>query len=185
VPYTLIDVFTMPASGGVPKRVTCHPDPDRVVGWTPDGKRILFRSTRLSYSRFNQLYTVSTEGGLPEVLPLPMATFGAYSPDGKHMVYAPVDGGQFARLAPFSPPPWEASNPPSPFRVSDCVPVRGSKLILKPAAATACFSSFSSIRLHVADTDEEHVVRPVASEAGSDPRAFLPLDPIFAALHWR
>jgi len=91
-----IDVFTMPASGGVPKRITYHPDPDRVVGWTPDGKRILFRSTRLSYSRFSQLYTVSTEGGLPEVLPLPMATFGAYSSDGKHMVYAPVDGGQFA-----------------------------------------------------------------------------------------
>src|SRR5580704_16782102 len=91
-----IDVFSMPATGGVPKRATYHPDADRVVGWTPDGKRILFRSNRLSYSRFNQLYTVSTEGGLPEVLPLPMATFGAYSPDGKHMVYAPVDGGQFA-----------------------------------------------------------------------------------------
>src|SRR5580658_2248000 len=91
-----IDVFTMPASGGVPKRITYHPDPDRAVGWTPDGKRILFRSNRLSFSRFNQLYTVSTEGGLPEVLPLPMATFGAYSPDGKHMIYAPVDGGQFA-----------------------------------------------------------------------------------------
>ena len=91
-----IDVFTILATGGVPKRITYHPDPDRAVGWTPDGKRILFRSTRLSYSRFNQLYTVSTEGGLPEVLPLPMATFGAYSPDGKRMVYAPVDGGQFA-----------------------------------------------------------------------------------------
>ena len=91
-----IDVFTMPAGGGVPKRLTYHPDPDRVVGWTPDGKRILFRSTRLSYSRFSQLYTVSTEGGLPEVMPLPMATFGAYSPDGRHMVYAPLDGGQFA-----------------------------------------------------------------------------------------
>jgi tricorn protease len=91
-----VDVFTMPVAGGVPKRVTYHPAADRVVGWTPDGKRILFRSTRLSYSRFNQLYTVSPEGGLPEVLPLPMATFGAYSPDGQHMVYAPVDGGQFA-----------------------------------------------------------------------------------------
>jgi tricorn protease len=90
------DVFTVPAAGGVPKRVTYHPDADRVVGWTPDGKRILFRSNRLSYSRYNQLFTVSPEGGLPDVLPLPMATFGAYSPDGKHMVYAPLDGGQFA-----------------------------------------------------------------------------------------
>src|SRR5580658_8036346 len=41
-----IDVFTMPVAGGVPKRVTYHPDADRVVGWTPDGSRILFRSNR-------------------------------------------------------------------------------------------------------------------------------------------
>src|SRR5215472_15619135 len=54
-----VDVYTIPASGGVPKRVTYHPDADRVVGWTPDGKRILFRSNRLSYSRYFQLYTVS------------------------------------------------------------------------------------------------------------------------------
>jgi tricorn protease len=91
-----VDVFSMPIAGGVPKRVTYHPAADRVVGWSPDGKRILFRSTRLSYSRYNQLYSVPLEGGLPDVLPLPMATFGAYSPDGQHMVYAPVDGGQFA-----------------------------------------------------------------------------------------
>src|SRR5512138_1451877 len=33
-----IDVFVVPASGGVPKRLTWHPSPDRVLGWTPDGK---------------------------------------------------------------------------------------------------------------------------------------------------
>ena len=38
-------VFVMPASGGVPKRLTWHPAPDRVLGWTPDGKRIIFSST--------------------------------------------------------------------------------------------------------------------------------------------
>src|ERR1041385_2660539 len=32
------DIFTVPATGGVPKRITYHPDPDRLVGWTPDGK---------------------------------------------------------------------------------------------------------------------------------------------------
>ncbi len=91
-----IDVFTMPVTGGVPKRITYHPDADRVVGWTPDGSRILFRSNRESFSRFTQLYTVAPSGGLPTVLPLPMACTGAYSPDGTHMVYAPLDGGQFA-----------------------------------------------------------------------------------------
>jgi tricorn protease len=66
-----IDVFTMPAAGGTPKRITYHPDPDRLVGWSPDGKGLLFRSNRDSYSRFTQLFSVSTEGGMPEVLPLP------------------------------------------------------------------------------------------------------------------
>jgi tricorn protease len=90
------DVFTMPASGGVPKRLTWHPAADRVVGWSPDGKRILFRSTRDSHSRYTQLYTVPVDGGPADLLPLPMACMGAYSPDGKRMIYAPVDGGQFA-----------------------------------------------------------------------------------------
>jgi len=91
-----VDVFTVPVAGGVPKRITYHPAVDRALGWTPDGKRILFRSNRDAYSRYAQLYTVSTEGGLPEVLPLPMGYAGAYSADGKRMVYEPVDGGQFA-----------------------------------------------------------------------------------------
>ncbi len=90
------DVFTIPVAGGIPKRITYHPDADRVIGWSPDGKRILFRSNRLSQSRYTQLFTVAADGGPAEALPLPMACTGAYSPDGKRMVYAPLDGGQFA-----------------------------------------------------------------------------------------
>jgi tricorn protease len=83
------DVYVIPAAGGIPKRLTSHPGSDQVVGWTRDGKRILFRSSRDSYSRFTQLYTVSTNGGLPEVLPLPMAVEGSYSPDSSHLAYVP------------------------------------------------------------------------------------------------
>src|SRR5204862_89785 len=43
------DVYVVPATGGVPKRLTYHPDDDEVVGWAPGG-RILFRSTRSSVS---------------------------------------------------------------------------------------------------------------------------------------
>jgi tricorn protease len=89
------DVFTMPVAGGVPKRVTYHPGADTVAGWTPDGSRILFSSGRDAFSRYVQLYTVSVEGGLPQALPLPMASSGAYSPDGQHMAYTPIDSGQF------------------------------------------------------------------------------------------
>ncbi len=90
------DVFIVPATGGIPRRITYHPDADRVVGWSPDGKQVVFRSNRESYSRYTQLYTVSTEGGLPQTLPLPMAFSGSYSPDMKRMAYQPLDGGQFA-----------------------------------------------------------------------------------------
>jgi tricorn protease len=89
-----VDVYVMPSEGGVPRRLTHHPAVDEVVGWTPDGKSILFRSTRNSYSRFNRLFTVSLAGGLPHELPLPMAEFGAFSADGKHIAYVPVDNNR-------------------------------------------------------------------------------------------
>jgi tricorn protease len=83
------DVYVIPAAGGIPKRLTSHPSSDQAVGWTRDGKRILFRSTRDSYSGFSQLYTVGLSGGLPEALPLPMAVEGSYSPDSSHLAYVP------------------------------------------------------------------------------------------------
>jgi len=83
------DVYVIPAAGGIPARLTSHPGADQVVGWTQDGKRILFRSARESYSGFAQLYTVGVTGGLPEQLPLPMAVEGSYSPDGTHIAYVP------------------------------------------------------------------------------------------------
>ncbi len=83
------DVYVIPTAGGIPKRLTSHPAPDQVLGWTRDGKRILFRSNRNSYSGANRLFTVSIEGGLPEELPLPMAEQGSYSPDSAHLAYVP------------------------------------------------------------------------------------------------
>jgi len=38
------DVYVISAEGGEPKRLTFHPGNDIVLGWTPDGKDILFRS---------------------------------------------------------------------------------------------------------------------------------------------
>ncbi len=80
----------MPATGGVPKRLTWHPAPDLVLGWTPDGKGILFASPRTAYSRFFQLFTISPDGGFPEKLPLPTGFGASYSPDGHSIAYMPL-----------------------------------------------------------------------------------------------
>jgi len=87
------DVFVMPATGGVPKRLTYHPQADAAVGWTPDGKSVIFRSNRESVNpRYTKLFKVSLDGGLPTAMPLPMAFAGKYSADGKYFAYSPVGG---------------------------------------------------------------------------------------------
>ncbi|MEO6035074.1 MAG: PDZ domain-containing protein [Verrucomicrobiota bacterium] len=85
------DIYSMPVGGGLPRRITYHGAPDRMLGWYPDGKSILFATSRTSEKdRFNQLYKISANGGLPEKLPLPYGEFGAISPDGKTLAYIPI-----------------------------------------------------------------------------------------------
>ncbi|HMU11169.1 MAG TPA: PDZ domain-containing protein [Ferruginibacter sp.] len=80
------DAYTISTNGGIPVRLTQHGFPDRVVDWTPDGKRVLFASGRESgRNRFNQFYTIPANGGAAEKLPFAYAEFGSYSPDGKKM----------------------------------------------------------------------------------------------------
>jgi tricorn protease len=91
-----IDVFVMPSTGGTPKRLTYHPAPDRAIGWTPDGKQVVFSSGRTSYSNFSRLFTVPAEGGFETQLPLDRAVEGSYSPDGTRLAYVPTDKWQRA-----------------------------------------------------------------------------------------
>jgi tricorn protease len=82
------DIFVVPATGGVPHRLTNHPVEEYVAGWTPDGKKFLFSSWGNSFMHFgDQLYTVPVEGGLPTQLPI--AEDASYSPDATHLAYVP------------------------------------------------------------------------------------------------
>jgi tricorn protease len=93
-------VYVIPVAGGVPKQLTWYPArgplaprwgyDNQVLGWTRDGKSVLFRSLRdgwdLSDSR---LYTVPLDGSLGEPLPMPVSGAGDLSPDGKRVAYTP------------------------------------------------------------------------------------------------
>ena len=85
------DIYVMPVTGGLPTRVTHHGAPDWMLGWYPDGKSILYATSMTSpKNRFNQLYRVPAQGGLPEKLPVPYGEFGAISPDGHTLAYVPI-----------------------------------------------------------------------------------------------
>ncbi len=85
------DVYTIPSAGGIPRRITYHPAGSSAVGWTPDGKQILFRSGRQSISGASpKLYTVDSQGGFATPVPLPTAYEGNFSPDGSHIAYVPL-----------------------------------------------------------------------------------------------
>jgi len=90
------DVYVIPAEGGQPKRLTWHPAADTAIGWTPDGKRVIFASPREAYADLDRLYTVPAEGGVAEVLPMWRAEDGSFSADGTRIAYVPNQKWQAA-----------------------------------------------------------------------------------------
>ena len=97
------EVFLIPAEGGEPRRLTWTATLDRddlgdrmgpnniVMGWTPDGKHVTFRSRKRSFNAFKgQLYNVPVNGGMPVQLPLSEGGFLSYSLDGQKMAYNKV-----------------------------------------------------------------------------------------------
>ena len=92
------EVYTIPITGGEPRRLTWtglvsrdqvgeRMGPNNIVmGWTPDGKQIVFRNKQWSFSGLRaQLSKVSAEGGVPELIPTSEGGFCSYSPDGRQL----------------------------------------------------------------------------------------------------
>ncbi|HEX8335286.1 MAG TPA: PDZ domain-containing protein, partial [Pyrinomonadaceae bacterium] len=84
------DVYVVEAAGGVPRRLTYHPGADIAQGWTPDGKAVLFRTSRDSPNFTPRLFTMQLDGSNPSEVPLPQASEGSYSPDGRRLAYVPL-----------------------------------------------------------------------------------------------
>lgn len=94
-------VYVMPAGGGEPKRLTFHPavqntsermGPENIVmGWSRDGKSVLYRSRKETQDSWDgRAYLVNANGGFSEPLPMKVAGFTSFSPDGKKVAYCPI-----------------------------------------------------------------------------------------------
>ena len=81
-----MELFTIPARGGVERRLTHDPAYDGLARWTPDGKRIVFTSGR---SGTPQLFEIDAEGGRPRRLRENHATEyqADVSPDGGRLAF--------------------------------------------------------------------------------------------------
>jgi tricorn protease len=92
-----LDVYVVPATGGIPRRITWHPMGNSVIGWSRDGKDVLFASMMASPRHYMRIFRAHADGsGMPEALPLPAAYEGSYSPDGGSFAYEPTTRWQAA-----------------------------------------------------------------------------------------
>ena len=81
------NAYLIPSDGGTPRRLTFGPSA-QVVAWTPDGQKVVFRSSfENTFRPIAKLYSVSLDGSMPEKLPVPRGVLCTFSPDGRKMFY--------------------------------------------------------------------------------------------------
>jgi tricorn protease len=96
------EVYSIPADGGVPARLTYtatlsrddvsdRMGPNNIVMTWKDNESIVYRSRKKTFNSFQgQLFEVDASGGLSRELPLPTGGFCSYSPDKKKLAYNQV-----------------------------------------------------------------------------------------------
>jgi tricorn protease len=94
-------VYVISVDGGSPRQLTYRNDvgaqppragfDNRVLGWTPDGRSVLFRAHRVGMSdRLGRPYLVPAEGGMEQPLAITEAGGASYSPDGGRLAFTPI-----------------------------------------------------------------------------------------------
>ncbi|HST51596.1 MAG TPA: PDZ domain-containing protein [Pyrinomonadaceae bacterium] len=94
-------VFVISVDGGEPRQLTFHNDvgdlpprggfDNRVLGWTPDGRNIVFRANRVAQSdRLGRPYLVPFDGGEEQPLAIMESGGLSYAPDGRRVAFTPI-----------------------------------------------------------------------------------------------
>jgi len=92
------EVFVIPSTGGVPKRITFTPTLTRddvadrmgpnniAMGWTPDDQHVIYRGRGSSFNAFKgKLYLAPLNGDLSTELPFSVASWASYNADGSKL----------------------------------------------------------------------------------------------------
>jgi Tol biopolymer transport system component len=145
------DIFVIGDNGTAVRQLTSDPELDDSPAWSPDGKRIAFRSYRSGYD--GEIWVVNTDGSSPVNLTpnaLPAIADNGHpdwSPDGRSIVYTSTAGGDWGiwvmnadgsgkRQLTNTPaldaePAWSPDGSSIAFRRTDAT---GSDLMIVPAA---------------------------------------------------
>jgi tricorn protease len=80
-------VYVVSVNGGDAQRLTWHPSPAIVRGWSNDGKRVLYASNReTAPNPYHRLWTIALQGANPELISSQWGFNGSYSPNGNEIV---------------------------------------------------------------------------------------------------
>ncbi len=99
--YGNFDVYTMPATGGTPIRLTYNSANDYPYDFTPDNKEVLFgsgreapaKSVRFPGTRYwRVLYTIPATGGRPIMVTASGADAAHYNSDGSEIIFQDKKG---------------------------------------------------------------------------------------------
>ncbi len=80
------EVYTMPATGGLPTRWTYEGDPSLVNAWTPDGK-VAYQTRAYSRVPDYQVVTIDPAKKVKEVVPLSQASEASYDATGETVYF--------------------------------------------------------------------------------------------------